>query len=74
MRVDPDYQRQGFGSTLLAALEACAPELGFDRLVLDTTPRQAAAMTLYESFGYEETRRESTPACEMVFYEKYLFE
>ena len=74
MRVDPVHQRQGYGSTLLRALERRAPDPGFDRLVLDTTPPQAAAMALYESFGYEEIRRESTPAGEMVFYAKHLDE
>ena len=74
MRVDPDHQRQGYGSRLLAELEARAADLGFDRLVLDTTPRQTAAMALYESFGYEETHRETTPAGEMVFYEKLIAE
>jgi GNAT superfamily N-acetyltransferase len=53
MRVDPDHQRREFGSTLPAALEACAPELGFDRFVLDTTPRQAAAMVRYEECLFE---------------------
>jgi ribosomal protein S18 acetylase RimI-like enzyme len=74
MRVDPDRQRQGYGSTILAELETRGADLGFSRLVLDTTPRQTAAMSLYESFGCEETRRESTPAGEMVFYEKLLSE
>jgi len=38
--------------------------------VLDTTPAQESAIALYESFGYDPTRRESTPAGEMIFYEK----
>jgi len=29
---------------------------------------------VHESFGYTETHRESTPAGEMVFYEKPLVE
>jgi GNAT superfamily N-acetyltransferase len=74
MRVDPDHQRQGYGSTILTELESRATDLGFSRLVLDTTSRQTAATVLYESFGYEETRRETTPAGEMVFYEKRLSE
>lgn len=31
-------------------------------------------MALYESFGYVETHRETTPAGEMVFYEKRVSE
>ncbi|WP_135365104.1 GNAT family N-acetyltransferase [Halosimplex halophilum] len=72
MRVDPAHQRRGFGSRTLRELEARAKELGFDRLVLDTTPDQESAVALYESFGYAETRRESTPAGEMIFYEREL--
>jgi len=74
MRVDPSHQRRGHGRTVLETLESRARDLGFDRLVLDTTPRQTAAMALYESAGYAETRRESTPAGEMVFYAKPLGE
>lgn len=72
MRVDPAHQREGYGSAILTELETRAPDLGFNRLVLDTTPRQTAAMALYESFGYEETHRETMPAGEMVFYEKVI--
>ncbi|MFC7140969.1 GNAT family N-acetyltransferase [Halosimplex aquaticum] len=72
MRVDPDHQRQGYGSEILRELEARAVELGFERLVLDTTPRQQAAIGLYESFGYREVRREETPTGERIVYEKRL--
>lgn len=72
MRVDPDYQRRGYGSQILQVLEARAVDLGFKRLVLDTTPRQAAAVALYESFGYAEKRREATPTGELIVYGKEL--
>jgi len=72
MRVDPAHQRRGYGSRILRELEARAPDLGFERLVLDTTPRQEAAIALYESFGYAERRRESTPHAEMIYYAKEL--
>lgn len=72
MRVDPDQQRQGYGSELLTELEGRATELGFERLVLETMHDQTAAQGLYESFGYEHVGRESTPAGEMLFYEKRL--
>lgn len=72
MRVDPDHQRRGYGSTVLERLEARARDLAFERLVLDTTPRQEAAMALYESFGYEQRRREGTDVVEMVVYGKGL--
>jgi len=72
MRVAPDEQRQGYGAAILTALEARAPELGFDRLVLDTMHDQTAAQGLYEPFGYEEVGRGSTPAGEMLVYAKLL--
>ena len=72
MRFDPAHQRRGYGSQILTALERRARELGFDRLVLDTTPRQTAAIALYESFDYAEQRRESTPAGEQIIYAKPL--
>lgn len=68
MRVDPDHQRRGYDSTILDALEARAVDLGFDRLVLDTTPRQEAARALYEGFGYREVERWPTQIGEMILY------
>lgn len=72
MRVDPDVQRHGYGSQMLGRLESRAADLGFERLALDTMHDQTAAIGLYESFGYVEQRRESTPAGEMHFYAKAL--
>ena len=54
MRVDPDHQRRGHGSQVLRVLEARMVDLGFERLVLDTTPRQTAAVALTSRSG---TRR-----------------
>lgn len=72
MRVEPTLQRRGYGTQVLAYLEERAADLGFERLVLDATDEQAAAMAFYERHGYEETDRESIPVGEMVFYEKVL--
>ncbi|WP_135821495.1 GNAT family N-acetyltransferase [Halostella litorea] len=72
MRVDPDRQRQGYGTAILAALEDRATELGYETLVLDTLDRQTGAKRLYESFGYEETGRGRIGEYERVFYRKEL--
>lgn len=72
MRVDPDHQRRGYGRRILATLEARSRDREFERLTLDTGVDQEAARGLYEAFGYREVRRESTPAGEMMFYEKRL--
>jgi GNAT superfamily N-acetyltransferase len=70
IRVDPARHRQGYGSTVLAALEERAAELGFDRLVLDTTTRQRAACGLFEAAGYVAVRRVETAAAAVRFFEK----
>ena len=46
MRVVPDYQRRGYGTAILLALEQRADELGISRLKLDTTDIQLAAQSL----------------------------
>lgn len=74
MRVHPDHQREGHGERMLAELEARARDRGFDRVVLYTHERLRAARRLYESHGYEETRRERPPDAEYerIHYEKSL--
>jgi GNAT superfamily N-acetyltransferase len=57
MRVHPDVQRRGFGRAILVALERRARELGYARLVLDTTTRQQAAIALYQGHGFVQTGR-----------------
>jgi ribosomal protein S18 acetylase RimI-like enzyme len=53
--VDPDHQRAGHGSRLLAALEDAARERGAERMVLTTAQRQDAAVDFYPDHGYEQT-------------------
>jgi ribosomal protein S18 acetylase RimI-like enzyme len=70
MRVDPQFQRRGFGQAILTALERRAAELGYDTLHLDTAVQQKTARRLYESNGYREARRGRKGAIDCVFYEK----
>lgn len=87
MRVSPDHHRRGFGTAILRELEARARDDGFERVVLDTTPRQEAAVAFYETHGYDLWRRETVEMggedagsgdaggkkeLEMLFYEKWL--
>ena len=58
MRVDPDYQRRGYGQRLYEALEARARAQGYTEIVLDTMAKQTAARGLYETNGFEEVSRE----------------
>lgn len=71
MRVDPDFYRQGFGSTLLDALESWAGDR-FASIVLDTTPTQEAAIAFYEAHNYERVGRTETPHGSVLFYRKRL--
>lgn len=66
LRVDPDWQGQGYGSRLLSALERRAQERGVDRLVLETNAQLRAARRLYESTGYKETGRETRESGDVV--------
>jgi ribosomal protein S18 acetylase RimI-like enzyme len=70
MRVDPPFQRRGFGQTMLDALEEYATQLGYATLHLDTTVQQQAARRLYTKNGYREVRRDRMGPFECVFYEK----
>jgi ribosomal protein S18 acetylase RimI-like enzyme len=70
VRVDPAFQRRGFGQTMLDALEECATQLGYATLHLDTTVQQQAARRLYTKNGYREVRRDRMGPFECVFYEK----
>jgi GNAT superfamily N-acetyltransferase len=53
MYVLPEARGRGLGRRVLEELEAHARALGYARVVLETGDRQAAALGLYESSGYE---------------------
>jgi GNAT superfamily N-acetyltransferase len=52
MYVSPASRRQGVARKILAALEALAPELGFETIRLETGTLQPEAIALYEHAGY----------------------
>jgi GNAT superfamily N-acetyltransferase len=52
MYVREAHRNQGVARAVLAALESEARALGFTRLVLETGPRQPAAVALYTRAGY----------------------
>jgi GNAT superfamily N-acetyltransferase len=53
MYVVPEARGRGLGRRLLVALEAEARRLGYRALVLETGDRQAEALGLYTSSGFE---------------------
>lgn len=78
MRVDPTYQRHGYGQAIYDELEERARELGFTDLVLDTTAQQSGAQRFFEQNSFEKVRTERVQpgdhAFELVFYRKSLTE
>jgi N-acetylglutamate synthase-like GNAT family acetyltransferase len=74
MRVHPDNQGKGFGQHLLTLLEQKAKELGYKKIILDTTIKQIPAQNLYIKNGYKETFRDKIEAIntENIHYEKEL--
>lgn len=59
VRVDPDYQRRGFGRAIYEELEHRARGDGYQQLVLDTGAENEAARSFYESFGFRYVGQES---------------
>jgi len=74
LRVTEAYQRRGLGEAITRALMARARELGFKRLILDTTTEQAPAQALYNKLGFRETCRRTPRDLEIIFYERELEE
>ena len=74
MRVHRDYQKKGFGQTILDELEKRAAKMGYKILRLDTTDRQKSAQKFFEKNGYIKTKSKifSEHDFEMIFYEKKL--
>lgn len=72
MRVNINYQRQGIGSFILENLIQKAKELGYKKLVLDTTVNMNAAKRLYEKHGFREFKRGRAGHLESIFYELEL--
>jgi GNAT superfamily N-acetyltransferase len=59
MRVTKSRRRQGIALLLIEIAEAFCARQGYERVVLDTTDRQAAAQQLYLNNGYVETGSKS---------------
>ncbi|GAB3275800.1 hypothetical protein GCM10027589_01130 [Actinocorallia lasiicapitis] len=72
LRVRPDLQRLGYGAAVLQALEERAAELGYRRLLGDTTEFQGPAIELYRKYGWHEIRREVINGIINIYGEKQL--
>ncbi len=58
MRVDPIFQRKGYGQAIINVLEKRAKEFGYTVIRLNTSAKQVAAQKFYKKNGYMEMRRE----------------
>lgn len=58
LHLHPQHQGQGLGKRLALALIEEAEELGYHKVELHVTVTQAAAIGLYKSLGFTETRRQ----------------
>ncbi|HEV3264335.1 MAG TPA: GNAT family N-acetyltransferase [Acidimicrobiales bacterium] len=52
MWTSPEYRRRGLATTVLAALEDAARQLGYTRVQLETGPSQPEAIAMYGHLGY----------------------
>jgi GNAT superfamily N-acetyltransferase len=72
MYVAPSARRRGHARRLLAELEACARELGHERVRLDTNAAQPEALLLYEASGYAEIADYNSSPTATHWFEKNL--
>jgi GNAT superfamily N-acetyltransferase len=73
MRVDPKYQRKGYGQTILDSLERKAKELGYSIIQLNTSLKQVSAQKFYEKNGYKEIKREKEGwIVDNIIYQKVI--
>lgn len=72
LRVDPAYQRQGYGDALLTELEARAEAAGYDEMIIDETGMNTTAQAFLESHGYEVTATDIHLGTELLSYRKPL--
>ena len=70
MRVQPELQGKGLGTRMLKLLEARAKELGYKKLILDTSLQQQAALHIYTKHGYKEYKRGELGKLTTVWMEK----
>ena len=72
IRVRREYQRRGYGQTILSRLVELAVELGYPELCLDATDNNAAAKRLFEKCGFVETHRGKVGPYDLIYYGKKL--
>lgn len=72
MRVAPERQGRGVGRLLTQTAIDWARARGCERLILDTTSDQEAAIALYEALGFQQRGRTSHGRWKIVWFELLL--
>ena len=72
MRVTGAWRRKGVATDLLATAEDFCRDMGYKRIILDTTQDQAAAHALYEKSGFVRTGDRLIGVVPAVDYAKEL--
>jgi GNAT superfamily N-acetyltransferase len=72
MRVTGAWRRKGLATDLLATAEEFCHEVGYKRIILDTTQTQTAAHALYEKHGFVRTGERIIGEAPVYDYEKIL--
>ena len=71
--VRPPFRRQRLGRQLAEAVIVSAKEIGYERMRLDTLGSMTAAVTLYESLGFQRIAAYyDNPIAGVVYLEKLL--
>ena len=72
MRGAPERWRRGIGRELARAALDWARDERFESVILDTTPRQEAAVSLYRSLGFVEKGRSALGPYELMWFQLVL--
>lgn len=72
MRVAPERWRRGIGNALAQATLDWAREEKCESIILETTPQQEAAVSLYRSLGFVEKGRSALGPYELVWFQLML--
>ena len=67
--IDPNYRQQGLGERMVRHLESLGRNEKMDILVLRVTPKNKAAIKLYEKLGFEQ---KESPKRGKLLFEKIL--
>ena len=68
IRVKPDYQRKGYGETMLKSLVERARELGYKKLRIDTMTTNSRAQQLFKKAGFIQSHEGKIGDYDVLFF------